>query len=196
MDCDSQDALRAHFQTRLELFSRTRDWNLAPGLTLAAVLVGLIPRTDGIQVVLTRRTEHLHHHPGQISFPGGHGEDSDGSPVITALREAQEEVGVEPACVELLGTLPNFATPSGFRITPVVGLLPADVAFRADPFEVAEIFEVPLKYLADPTHYQRHRVGWVGAERHVYIVPYAGRFIWGATAGILHLLAGFIQEAG
>lgn len=158
----------------------------------AAVLIPLIERADGWQVVLTRRAEHLHHHAGQISFPGGRFEDDDPSLIAAALRETREEIGVPGEAIEVLGVLPAFSTPSGFRITPVVGCLSPAVRFVADPFEVAEIFEVPLDFLLGRENYQQHRICWQDGIRHVYAVPYQGHFIWGATAGILNLLANFI----
>ncbi len=145
-------------------------------------------------MLLTRRTDHLNHHAGQISFPGGRREPEDGSLIETALRESCEEIGLEPSAVEVLGILPEFATPSGFRITPVVGLLPADAPLALDEFEVAEVFEVPLDFLLQAGNYQRHRIRWFESERQVYAVPYSGRFIWGATAGILAMFAAFLRE--
>lgn len=159
----------------------------------AAVLVPLLLRPSGTQVLLTRRTDHLHHHAGQICFPGGQMEVEDASLSMTALREAREEVGLQPDEVELMGCLPDFGTPSGFRITPVVGLLAPSVRLEPDPFEVAEIFEVPLTFLAEHRNYQHHRIRLPKGERQVQAVPYAGRFIWGATAGILYMLADFLS---
>lgn len=189
----NETALREHFAAHLESFSWQSDWPLAPRLVSSAVLIALLPRRHGMQVLLTRRTDHLKHHAGQISFPGGHCEDFDASIAATALREAQEEIGVAPENVVVLGQLPDFGTPSGFRITPIVGLLDADACFTPDVFEVAEVFEVPLAFLANPLNYQCHRIGWPGAERHVYAVPWNGYFIWGATAGILRMLARFLD---
>lgn len=192
---DTEAALRRHFAAHLESFSWQSDWPLAPRMVSSAVLIGLVPRPGGLQILLTRRTDHLAHHAGQICFPGGHKEDSDASLVETALREASEEIGLDTRQVAMLGQFPDFGTPSGFCITPVVGLVNAEVAaFRPDPFEVAEVFEVPLAFLANPLNYQCHRVGWPGHERHFYAVPWSGYFIWGATAGILRMLARFLNE--
>lgn len=192
---DTEAALRQHFAANLESFSWQSDWPLAPRMVSSAVLIGLLPRPEGMQILLTRRTDHLAHHAGQICFPGGHREACDASLVDTALREASEEIGIDAAQVTMLGQLPDFGTPSGFRITPVVGVVEADSAdFRPDPFEVADVFEVPLVFLADPLNYQCHRVGWSGQERHFYAVPWSGYFIWGATAGILRMLARFLNE--
>lgn len=154
----------------------------------AAVLIPLLLRGDVLNLVLTRRTDHLHHHAGQISFPGGSIEDSDDGPVAAALRETEEEIGILAGAVELLGSLPVFPTPSGFRITPVVGSVQPDVVFRPDPFEVAEVFEVPLAFVLDPANFQAHRVQHEEGFRFAYAVPCQGRFIWGATAGILRML--------
>lgn len=191
---DDEQALRRHFSGRLESFSWQSDWPLAPRMVPSAVLIGLVPDSRGMQILLTRRTDQLKHHAGQISFPGGHHEESDASAVATALREAHEEIGLDPGEVTVLGQLPDFGTPSGFRITPVVGVLTAQAAVKADPAEVAEIFSVPLDFLSNPLNYQCHRIGWNGAERHVFAVPWGGYFIWGATAGILRMLARFLDE--
>lgn len=191
----SPDLLRARF-ARLDEFAWQADWPVTPQQAAAAVLIALIPRPSGIQVLLTRRTDHLHHHAGQISFPGGRMEDDDKSLVETALREANEEVGLVASALEILGVLPVFGTPSGFCITPVVGLLGENPALRLDAFEVAEAFEVPLDFLLEQANYQSHRIRWLGGVRQVFAVPYGGRFIWGATAGMLHMLMHFLKEAG
>lgn len=174
----------------------TPEWPAHPGLVEAAVLIPLVERSAGLQVVLTRRAEHLHHHAGQISFPGGRFEEHDASLVAAALRETSEEIGVPAESVDVIRTLPAFATPSGFRITPVLGSFQAGAAFSPDPFEVAEIFEVPLSFLIRRENYQQHRICWQGGVRHVQAVPYQGRFIWGATAGILDMLAQLLRAAG
>lgn len=170
-------------------------WPLLPEQTAAAVLLPLVPRKDGLQVLLTRRTDHLHHHAGQISFPGGRLDEADASLVEAALRETREEIGLPPAQLEVLGVLPDFGTPSGFRITPVVALLPAEPELKLEKFEVAEAFEVPLEFLLRRESYQNHRIVWQDGIRYVWAVPYAGRFIWGATAGILNMFAHFLQRA-
>jgi 8-oxo-dGTP pyrophosphatase MutT (NUDIX family) len=159
----------------------------------AAVLIPLVAHAGATRVLLTRRTDHLHHHAGQISFPGGRRDPGDESATHTALRETEEEVGLAAPSIQILGALPGFNTPSGFSITPVVGLLEAPLHLALDSFEVAEAFEVPLAFLADPLHYQRHRIRFEGREREVFAVPWAGRFIWGATAGMLAMLAEFLH---
>ncbi len=151
----------------------------------AAVLVPLVPHPAGMTVLLTRRTDHLHHHPGQISFPGGRVEDADVTPVMTALRETEEEIGLDPDRIELLGELPDYCTGTGFRITPVVGLVHPPFSLRLDTFEVAEAFEVPLDFLLDPANHQRHRAEYGGRMREYHAMPWQGYYIWGATAGIL-----------
>ncbi|NSL56761.1 CoA pyrophosphatase [Uliginosibacterium aquaticum] len=186
-------ALRARF-AHLAEFAWHETWPLSEHQAEAAVLLPVRSAENGLQVLLTRRTDHLNHHAGQISFPGGRREEADTSLIQTALRESQEEIGLDPACVEVLGVLPEFGTPSGFRITPVVGLLLGDPALRLDDFEVAEVFEVPLEFLLQRENYQLHRVRWREGERRVHAVPHGGRFIWGATAGILAMFAAFLLD--
>jgi 8-oxo-dGTP pyrophosphatase MutT (NUDIX family) len=154
----------------------------------AAVLVPLVRREAEIAVLLTLRTDHLPSHGGQICFPGGKIEDSDIGPLHAALREAQEETGLDPRLVEPLGYLDTYQTRTGFRIVPVVGLVDPVARFRPDVGEVADVFEVPLRFLMDPlNHLQETRV-WRGAERRFYAMPYGERYIWGATAGMLKKL--------
>lgn len=162
----------------------------------AAVLVPLVLRETGMTVMLTRRTEHLRDHAGQISFPGGRCEDTDDSPMVTALREAQEEVGLAPAQIEVLGFLPEYRTGTGFRITPVVGLVSPPLNLKLDDFEVAEAFEVPLDFLLDRNNHQRHSVEYQGVLREYYAMPWKGYYIWGATAGMLMSLQCFLAEQG
>ncbi len=154
-------------------------------LTPAAVLIPIVLRRDEPTILLTQRTEHLKDHPGQISFPGGRAEADDSSPAHTALREAEEEVGLLSAHVEIAGYLPEYLTGTGFRITPVVSLVTPPFELRLDSFEVAEVFEVPLSFLLDPANHQEHAMHYRGRMRHFYAMPYEGRFIWGATAGMI-----------
>ena len=160
----------------------------------AAVLVPLVVREPELTLMLTRRTDHLHHHPGQISFPGGRVEQGDKDTVDTALRETEEEIGLDRSRVELLGTLPDYLTGTGFCVTPVVGLVHLPFELRLDDFEVAEVFEVPLAHFLDPAHHQRHSQEYQGRVRHFHAMPYGQHYIWGATAGIIlslyHLLTG------
>lgn len=161
-------------------------------LTPAAVLVPLIERESGLTVLLTQRTAHLRDHAGQISFPGGRWEEQDASPEATALREAQEEVGLDPSQVEILGLLPEYRTGSGFSIMPVVGLVRPPLNLKLDDFEVAEAFETPLSFLLDPANHQHHRVEHQGSMREYYAMPWEGYYIWGATAGMLVSLQRFL----
>lgn len=157
-------------------------------LTPAAVLFPIVRRAGGETVLLTQRTAHLRDHAGQVSFPGGRVEADDASPLATALRETEEEIGLARSHVELLGYLPEYRTGTGFRVVPVVGLVTPPFELKPDPFEVAEVFEVPLAFLLDESNHQRHSVHLRGALRHYYAMPYGDYFIWGATAGMIRSL--------
>jgi 8-oxo-dGTP pyrophosphatase MutT (NUDIX family) len=157
-------------------------------LTPAAVLFPIVLRDEGHTVLLTQRTAHLRDHAGQISFPGGRVEEEDPSPVATALRETEEEIGLSRAHVEILGYLPEYRTGTGFRVTPVVALVKPPFELALDAFEVAEAFEVPLAFLLDPANHQRHSLHYRGALRHFFAMPYGDYFIWGATAGMIRSL--------
>lgn len=157
-------------------------------LTPAAVLFPIVQRAGGHTVLLTQRTAHLRDHGGQISFPGGRVEAGDPSPVHTALRETEEEIGLTRDHVEILGFLPEYHTGTGFRVTPVVALLTPPFELAPDPFEVAEVFEVPLAFLLDPANHKRHSLHYRGALRHFFAMPYGDYFIWGATAGMIRSL--------
>jgi 8-oxo-dGTP pyrophosphatase MutT (NUDIX family) len=160
----------------------------------AAVLVPLVIRDDAASVLLTKRTDHLHHHPGQISFPGGRVEHGDVSPVATALRETEEEIGLARDRIELLGALPEYFTGTGFRVTPVVGLVHPPFELTLDTFEVAEAFEVPLSHFLDPANHLRHSLEIEGRTRHFHAMPYGDYYIWGATAGMLMSLYKVLAE--
>jgi 8-oxo-dGTP pyrophosphatase MutT (NUDIX family) len=160
-----------------------------PPLKLAGVLVPLLERPAGLTVLLTRRTDHLHDHAGQVSFPGGRVEPGDTDALAAALRETEEEIGLARTRVAPVGRLDTYVTRTGFEVTPVVGLVDPPPAFAADPFEVAEIFEVPLEFVVDPANHQRHSRMFAGAERSFYVLPWPGYYIWGATAGMLVNLA-------
>ena len=162
------------------------------GLRPAAVLVPLVVRDGGLTVLLTKRTDHLHHHPGQISFPGGRVEADDESPIVAALRETAEEIGLQADKVELLGRLPDYQTGTGFNITPVVGLIARPFELVLDEFEVAEAFEVPLEFLMDRRNQRLHSIVIEGHRRQYFAIPYDRHYIWGATAGMLVTLRRFL----
>ncbi len=169
------------------------DTNLraGPGLpptTPAAVLIGLVEREEGLTVLLTRRADTLRAHTGQVAFPGGRMEAGE-TPWAAALREAQEEIGLDPASVTLAGLSDPFALGTGFLVTPVVGFVPADAVLTANPQEVAEIFETPFGFLMDPDNHERRYIDLPdGDRRWFYAMTHADRVIWGATAGMLRQL--------
>lgn len=166
-------------------------------MTEAAVLVPLVSREEGLHVLLTQRTAHLSDHAGQISFPGGRVEPHDASREETALRESEEEIGLARSHVALLGQLPVYEIPSGFRITPVVGWIEPPFELTLDPFEVSAAFEAPLSHFLSGALYQRREYRFKGRHRHYMAIPYQGRYIWGATAGMLYSLARMLgSEAG
>lgn len=167
-------------------------WRSPAEIRPAAVLVPLVPREDGLTVLFTRRTAHLHDHAGQISFPGGRAEPEDASAAETALRETSEEIGLEAGRVEVLGELSEYVTVTGYRVTPVVGLIAPPFHLQPDEFEVAEVFEVPLQFLIDPANHQRNSVVHENGARHYYAVPYREHYIWGATAGMLMNFCSFL----
>lgn len=164
--------------------------------THASVLVALVER-DELTVLLTQRTDHLNDHPGQVSFAGGRVEPFDIDAAATALREAHEEIGLEARFVDVLGAMPTYTTGTGFIVTPVVALIRPGFTVAADPFEVADVFEVPLSFLMDPANHRRHAVDLNGTPREFLSMPYDGidaqgqprrHFIWGATAAMLRNL--------
>ena len=164
--------------------------------THASVLVALVER-DELNVLLTQRTDHLNDHPGQVSFAGGRVEPSDVDAAATALREAHEEIGLEARFVDVLGAMPTYTTGTGFIVTPVVALVRPGFTVVADPFEVADVFEVPLTFLMNPANHRRHAVDLNGTQREFLSMPYDGvdaqglprrHFIWGATAAMLRNL--------
>lgn len=154
--------------------------------TPAAVLIALIPRLEGLQVMLTRRTDHLNDHAGQISFPGGKRDPQDRSPEQTALREAREEVGLKPSQIQVLGSLQDYFIPTGYRVTPVVGWIQPPFQLQCDPFEVAEAFEAPLSWFLDPSrHILQQDISPQGQPRQYFAFSWKHYSIWGATAGML-----------
>ncbi len=163
-------------------------------LTPAAVLVPIINRSPALTVLFTRRTSHLTDHAGQISFPGGRAEPQDGTVEATALRETEEEIGLQRSDVSVLGRLPEYITGTGFRVTPVVGWIEPGFNLIPDPSEVAEVFEVPLEFLLDPANHQQKSLIREGYERKIYAMPYQSRYIWGATAAMLRSLYQALAE--
>ena len=170
---------------------------LGKPLKPAAVLILLVNHgdADGPRVLFTQRTAHLTDHAGQISFPGGRVEADDRDPFHTALRETEEETGVDAARVEVLGTIPDYSTGTGYLITPVVAWIDAPVDYRPDPTEVAECFEVPFSFLIDTRNHRLESAMYKGRMRSYYAVPYHHRYIWGATAGMLVTLTRVIAHA-
>jgi 8-oxo-dGTP pyrophosphatase MutT (NUDIX family) len=167
----------------------------APGLELtrAAVLVGLVDRPEGPTVLLTQRTAHLNDHGGQISFPGGRAEDGDADISASALRETEEEVGLDPSRIEIAGSLEDHGTVSGYRVTPVVGVVRPPFNLKLDPFEVDEAFEVPFAFFLDPANRRHEEVVRGGITRFIYAFPWQGRNIWGFTARILVRVAEIVR---
>ncbi len=148
----------------------------------------------GLTMLFTRRASHLKDHSGQVSFPGGRVAPTDRSPEATALREAREEIGLDAGRVELLGRMPDYHTRTGFRITPVVGIVAPPFELQRDANEVDEIFEVPLAFLLDARNHQRQSREWQGELRWFFAMPYEAHYIWGATAGMLVNLSRFLSQ--
>jgi len=168
-------------------------WRSDREIRPAAVLVPLVRREGGLTVLFTRRTAHLNEHAGQISFPGGRSEPGDAYAAETALREAAEEIGLAAERVEVLGELHKYVTVTGYRVTPVVGLVNPPLELRLDDFEVAEVFEVPLEFVLDPANHLRNSIVHEGRERRYYAIPYRQYYIWGATAGMIMNLDSFLK---
>lgn len=199
-------ALRERFADRRswtpEFHGDARLFELWRDPIAASVLVPLIERDDGLHVLLTRRTDHLHDHAGQVSFPGGRADPGDADVIDTALRETQEEVGLPREQVQVLGPLNTYSTVSSYVVTPIVGLVRPPFNLSLDAFEVAEAFEVPLQYLMTPAHHHRHAAEFEGVKRQFLSMPWHGidaqgqpreYFIWGATAAMLRNLYHFLR---
>ncbi len=179
-----------------QLASRS-DYDLTPELKAelegtqprpAAVLVPIIARPEGLTVLLTQRPETMPTHAGQIAFPGGKMDKSDATPVDTALREAEEEVGLHRRHVDVLGFLDSYQTGTSFRIVPVVSIVDPSFTLTLDRREVVDAFEVPFAFLMDGANHRRDQRQYNGVVRHFYAMPYGERYIWGATAGMLRNL--------
>lgn len=186
--------LRRHF-AQLPIWTpeiRTESAPLTRTPAAAAVLVPLLMRPAGITVLLTQRAAHLNAHAGQVAFPGGRVDATDADAVVTALREAKEEIALDPHCVEVLGLLPPYTTATAYVVTPVVALVDARATWSPHPDEVAEVFEVPFSFLMDPTNHMSQTLKWNGQLRHWFAMLYQDgtveRYIWGATAGMLRNL--------
>ena len=158
-------------------------------LTEAAVLIPIVERNNGLKVILTKRSNNLKQHPGQVSFPGGKSEKTDKSLVATALRETREEIGINNKNVEILGQLSKHVTITGFKITPFIGKISTSFSTKIQTSEVSEIFEVSLSHLSKPKNFRVESVKWKGKKRFFYSIPYGPYYIWGATARILKNLA-------
>jgi len=169
---------------------------------VASVLIPLVLHPDDVAILLTVRTAHLNDHAGQISFPGGRVESSDTDAIATALRETQEEIGIPASGVDVIGTLPEYLTATGYKVTPVIGFVKTPLAPVLDPFEVSEVFEVPLAFLMDPANHERRVVDTGDAQRTFYAMQYSrpdsgvsprNYFIWGATAAMVRNLYHFLR---
>lgn len=154
----------------------------------AAVLVPLVARGGGLHMILTQRTDHLSRHAGQVAFPGGRIDATDEGPVMAALRETEEETGIDRGFVELIGFLDTYLTGTAYHVVPVVALLRPGFTVTPQPHEVADVFEVPLAFLMNPANHETHSREFKGKERFFYAMPYEGRYIWGATAGMIRNL--------
>lgn len=151
----------------------------------AAVLVPLVKRDEGLHVILTRRTDHLSDHAGQISFPGGRQEEEDATLEETALRETEEEIGLSRRHINLIGRIDDYYTVTGYQVTPIIGLVTPPFDLVPDDHEVAEVFEVPLNFILDPNNQKLQTVTFEGTRRRYFAIPYREYYIWGATAGML-----------
>jgi 8-oxo-dGTP pyrophosphatase MutT (NUDIX family) len=172
-------------------FDLNPDVHVAEGRVLrpASVLIPLQMVDGRAELILTKRSARLKHHPGQIAFPGGKQDKSDSGPVAAALREAEEEIGLPPELVQVLGELPTHETVTGYVITPILAIVRNSFAERPEAGEVDEIFRVPLDHVINPANFRVEGRRWQGRRRHYYAVPYGPYYIWGATARILRALA-------
>jgi 8-oxo-dGTP pyrophosphatase MutT (NUDIX family) len=165
-----------------------RHFIVRDGLRDAAVLIPVVDHKDGATVILTKRTEKLRHHSGQVAFPGGSIDPTDASAEDAALRETEEEIGLDRGFVEVIGRLPDYVSGSGYRVAPVLGVVRPGFLLTLNVDEVDDAFEVPLAFLMDEVNHGRESREWQGHMRHYYVMPYGDRHIWGLTAGIIRVL--------
>ena len=191
------DDLRERLATRMPMPTLYGDHVLNPSFEEqmkraaykdAAVLIGIRDVAGEASVVLTQRTAHLKSHAGQVAFPGGKIDPDDVSPEAAAMREAHEEISLDPSLVTPIGRLPDYLTGSGYRIKPVLALIDREARFAANPEEVEDVFEVPFSHLMNLENHKRESRFWQGAERHFYTICHIDRYIWGVTAGIIHMM--------
>jgi len=176
------------------LMPSSHDYSHHKPLKSAAVLIGLVEtESSGLQVLLTKRASHLRHHPSQVSFPGGKAEEEDDSLTITALREAQEEVGLANHAVNVIGQLPPYQTISGYQVTPIVAIIAKEQHYVMDSNEVSEIFQVPLQHFLNPHEHHIIVASKNGKQHNVHFMPYKHYNIWGATASMLKDLINHIN---
>jgi len=199
----NEDLIREKLLSALsQAQGESSDFDLNPEITLpegrklraAAVLIAVLPGDDP-QIILTKRASGMKHHPGQIAFPGGKVDATDADARAAALREAQEEIGLPPGQVEILGQLPDHETVTGFTVTPFVGLVHGDFQPVSEPGEVSEVFQVPLSHVLNTDRFTIEHRRWQGKKRFYFIVPWGPYYIWGATARMLHNLAGGDDES-
>lgn len=180
-------------------YDLNNNWDVARKLNQparqAAVLVPIVEHPEGETVLLTKRTEKLQKHAGQVSFPGGSIDDGDSDAIAAALRETREEIGLADSYIDIHGRLDNYRTGTGFEITPIVGTVRPGFSLVLDQHEVAEAFEVPLEFILDRRNHQRKSAVWQGRRRHYYAMPYDDYFIWGATAAMLVNLVDVMEAA-
>ena len=165
-----------------------RDMIVRDGLRNAAVLIPVVDRREGASVILTKRAEKLRAHSGQIAFPGGRLDPTDPTPEYAALRETEEEIGLAPRHIEVVGRMPDYVSGSGFRIAPILSVVRPEFRLTINADEVDDAFEVPLSFLMDPANHTRDSRIWQERERYFYTMPFGERYIWGVTAGIIRTL--------